>query len=387
MNNISVNVADGEYVGWEQITVTRVVDQTSSTFSLVVSDANPLSKKAKEITPGTTVKIEYGGAAVITGYVDTTTVEYSADSHYVTIEGRSKNKDIVDSSVIVDHLSEIKNKNIHDIAAKLCGPFGISVKLADDITDLKIYPSFKPNLGETVHEAIDRLANDSQVVISDLTDGNIMINRIGTKKTANRIINNGSTQTKILSCRATTDESNKYQKVKVLGQHRSDDDNFGKKQTKIASSDIEDSSVKRFRYKLIPAEHEMTQGDVEKQAVWFQQGYAGKGIKCEYSLQGWTGNAGELWTENKMVSIEDDIIQLPMGIELLVAQVTYNASNSGTTVTLQLESPGAYAPDKPASSSSGSGDNSKKTKKVNTSKGTKSAEKSSVDFWKPGDKI
>lgn len=386
-----VRIGGSDYTGWEDVTVTRAVDQAASTFSLVVADPNAETKSAMSIPPGTKVQVIYGGETLITGYIDTNTVEYAADSHSITLAGRSLTKDIVDCSVIQDHLVEFKNKNIFEIAGTLCGPYNISVRKSPAVTDLKIYPSFKVNDdGESVHAALDRLAQDSQVVLSDSPDGNLLISRIGDQKSGNQIIRQKGTSTKVLACSCTLDESDRYSTVKVVGQRKGDDEHFGKSTQQISSSPITDSEVKRNRFKLIVAQHEMKQSDVEQQAVWYQQGYIGKGTKVTYTLQDWVGNGGGLWRENQLVSINDDMIPVGQGTELMISTITYHLNNSqGTTCELTLNSPNAFAPDPTASSASDSeksqSPKEKKEKKLAGSKGKKAAKP--TDFWQSGDPL
>ena len=341
MSQAIVIIDDAEYVGWESIEVQRTVDQAASTFSVGVSSPD----KSFMFSPGSVVSVVYGGSVLVTGYIDTVAVEYSMDTHNISLEGRSKTKDIVDCSVLQDHLSEIKNKDIFQIAQLLCGPYGIQVRKSPGLDDLKKYPKFKPNHGETVHEALDRLASDSQVVLSDSPDGHLMLARLGKLATANTLVRVGTENTKIKSGRCILDESDKYSEVQVSGQKRGTDDNFGKKVTKISSTRIQDASVKRYRYKLIEAKHEMGQSDVDMQASFQQSGNVGKGLKVSYTLQDWIGNGGELWQENRLVSVSDDMFPTEANANLLIHSVRYRLDESGTMCELELVQPSMTAVD------------------------------------------
>ena len=82
--------------------VTRGLTRATSDFDLSVSERWGLRGSAWQILPGAACEVRYGETVLLTGWVDAYKPSYDATSHNISLSGRSKTCDFVDSSVLVD---------------------------------------------------------------------------------------------------------------------------------------------------------------------------------------------------------------------------------------------------------------------------------------------
>jgi prophage tail gpP-like protein len=263
--------------------------------------------------------------------VDVFAVEYGANSHTLSLAGRSRTKDLVDSSATIT--AQFKNQTLKQIAEKLVEPHGLSVIVPvalDVIADFQVEAN-----GETVFAALQRLADMQQLTLTDDLDGNLVFARIASETTAN-VLKSGNA---ILSCNYSISEAGRYATYIVKGQTKGSDDEFGKQTCQILSPSI-DPGCRKNRVLIINADTDMTAEQASQKAHWQQQANAGKALELRYTVQGWTGSAGELWRENRLVKVEDDIVGITA--TLVISAVEYSLSRSGTTCELTLNHPSAF---------------------------------------------
>lgn len=321
---IRVNGAD--YYGWETASVTRSIDQQASTFTVDVSNETKI-----DLVPGDELQVLYGDSLLMTGLVDVLSVSYSSDSHILSMAGRSKTKDLIDSSAVITR--QFKGQTIKQIAEALVEPHGISVIVqgeAETINDYQVEAN-----GETVFAALQRLADMQQYTLTDDIDGNLVFARLG-KTTSANILKTGSG---ILSCDYSISEQGRYAAYIVKAQTKGSDIDYGKQICQIYST-ANDPGCRKNRVLIVNADTDMDGEQANKKAQWQQQANAGKSLELKYTVQGWTGSAGELWRENTLIYIEDSIIGFTG--TLILSSINYNLNAGGTTCDLTLNHPSAY---------------------------------------------
>ncbi len=321
---IRVNGAD--YYGWENASITRSIDQQASTFTVDVSNETKI-----DLVPGEELQVMYGDDLIMTGLIDVVSVGYDAHSHILTMAGRSKTKDLIDSSATIT--KQFKGQTIKQIAQALIERHGLSITVQGEseiINDFQVEAN-----GETVFAALQRLADMQQFTLTDDVDGNLVFARLG-KETSKNILKSGGG---ILSCQYSISEQGRYYAFIIKGQTKGDDQVFGKQICQIYST-ANDPACRRNRVLIVNADTDMNSDQAYKKAQWQQQANAGKSLELKYRVQGWTGNAGSVWRENTLVYVEDSIIKFKG--TLIVSAVTYNLNAGGTTCELTLNHPSAY---------------------------------------------
>ena len=93
--------------------------------------------------------------------------------HGVTVAGRSKLGDIVDSSVVAKN-GEFKNYNYEQIVRSVLKPFGIKLKLEAQPEGGGKLPTVNIQFGETVFQLVERLTRMVNLHLMDDEDGNLV---------------------------------------------------------------------------------------------------------------------------------------------------------------------------------------------------------------------
>src|SRR5215475_11266181 len=102
MGSVVVRIAGMDYGGWHAVSVLRGLEQASASFSCSLSErSSGIPLDPWRLRPGAPCSIYLDGELVITGYVDTYSPRFDANSHGVELRGRSRTADLVDSSAIV----------------------------------------------------------------------------------------------------------------------------------------------------------------------------------------------------------------------------------------------------------------------------------------------
>lgn len=336
---VKLVVNDTEWTGWEEVTVTRAIDEGVSSFSLSVSSKVTAKSDPTKIKPGMLAQVFYGKELLVTGYMDSVNVRNSRNTWSYTFTGRSKTKDLVDCSSEIT--GQMHNMTFKQIAEKLAEPFG--VKVVGDAS--KVIEKFQLNTdGESPMEALHRIAHQEEYSISDTPEGHLLLNKIGGITTKNILKQTKEENTAILTTDFTVGEHERFNKVIVMGQYKGSDKEFGKKINQVKAEFV-DTEIRSTRVKIIMADKTMTPHDAYKKAEWTSKGNTSKATELNYEVQGWTGSAGELWRENRLVNVTDEVCGIN-NKELIIAKVEYKISNSsGSVCTLTITTPDAFKPD------------------------------------------
>ena len=139
--------------GWEDLTVTKSLDNLSNAFSFTVPQKFQQTDTEFKLAPGVRVNIFVNKERVLTGRIDRTSISISAANKSVTFSGRSLNSDLVDCTV--EGAKEYKNIPLENLARQLVQPFGLKVFLS--VTPATV-PKVAIKPGDTVFEVLDKYA-------------------------------------------------------------------------------------------------------------------------------------------------------------------------------------------------------------------------------------
>src|SRR4029453_16465072 len=96
---VSVRIGGRDYVGWHAVTVHRGLEEASASFSCSVSERTPgVRLEPWVLAPGAPCAILVDGELVITGYIDTYSPRFDANSHSVEVRGRPRTAAFVDAA-------------------------------------------------------------------------------------------------------------------------------------------------------------------------------------------------------------------------------------------------------------------------------------------------
>jgi prophage tail gpP-like protein len=343
-SRIILRVGEIDYTDFcESLEITRAIDNTASSFQFTLSNTNYDDIR---IPPGTLVQILYEKELLVTGYMDTVQINYSATSHAMTFSGRSKTKDLIDCSALNN--AQFVNQNVFTIAKALAADYNIPVVLSGiSQKDLPLIPNFQVEQnGSSVFSALDNIAKLSGIVFSDTPEGALIITKPGKLVTNNKIVVTAKDNTAVLSCDFKISEADRFSEIQVKGQNAGSDTNFGKNVSKpLGIARDPEMGKRRRRVKIIQADAQMDSDDANRKAMWDMKCAAGKSTEVQYSVQDWAGNGAQLWRENMLVEITDEYAGIK-NVWLCIGKITYQKSISqGTTCQLTLNPADAFLPD------------------------------------------
>ncbi len=323
MPDIVLQVNDINYAGWTSVRVQRGMEQVSGMFELGITDRWPGQSARWPIFPGAECKLTVRGETLITGYVDDRNPSYSSGEHTISIIGRDKTADLVDCAAVYSG-GEWKNRNLAEVAAYLCKPYGIKVIAETDVGAR--HPVYGLEPGESAFECIERYARFRGVLPLSDGLGNLLLTRATTTdrvKTALVFGNN------ILRSSGRLSWRERFSHYTVKGQEV-------KGMTGQPVGRAEDAEVKasRYRPRILIAEE---LGDVvsfKARAEWERNVRYGRAQPVNYTLQGWH-HADGVWRPNTLVTVTDPLMEFDER-ELLIVSVELMYNESGTLAQLTL---------------------------------------------------
>ena len=89
-NILTLKVGGKIYEGWKSVSVRTGLEQIAGTYELAITERWPNQPKDWSIPPGELCEIQIGDDTVISGYVDSVSVSYDANSHDIRVTGRDR---------------------------------------------------------------------------------------------------------------------------------------------------------------------------------------------------------------------------------------------------------------------------------------------------------
>lgn len=361
MTDIYITVNGKKYTGWLNAKVNAGIDKIARAFALSVTHNFP-DFEQMSIKAGDACEVFIDDQKIISGYVDSTPISYTASSVTVTINGRSKTCDLIDccsppaktpiqtqstwsntksSKALAptpESVTEWQATNIDKIICDLCAPFSVPVIVDTELSQIKT--TFACTIGETVAKAIQKLMLIDNLIITDDENGQLIISKVGTNGEATDTLELGIN---ILSASCKHDYSKVFSDVYVYGQKSTSDDETAD-QGAGSYGHAQSPAIARPRYTHIKLTgQQVTQSCLEK--ANFEVNFAlAKTKEIAVRVQGWLQSDGSIWRPNSLVKYKDHILGYD-GI-FLIRDVSYSISNSGTFTDLTLIDPLAYKADK-----------------------------------------
>lgn len=265
-DEVTLLIQGKKYGGWKDVQISRGIEHACATFSLNVSERYPQMAQPWRIAPGDACEVKIGDDLLITGWVDSFRPSFGPTEHGVSVQGRSKTSDFVDSSVDVDG-GQFNGQTLTEIATALAKPFGLEVVTQaaskpvknarpiphavgiatpaaaaaeeDDDDDDAVIEDVQCQQTETCFQLVERLARLQELLITDDEKGRLVLCHPGDKKASTQLVQGKN----ILTGSADLDESQRFQKYVVKGQrpgNKTKDGSWAKKSGKNPWGDVGD---------------------------------------------------------------------------------------------------------------------------------------------------
>lgn len=337
MNDLDLElvVAGRRLRGWRTVSLRRSLEEFCDSFSLEYVDRWLPEGASMLVRPGQRCQLYVAGKRLLDGYVDQSEVSYSRGEHALSASGRSVVCDLVDCSAMRQGGPWIK-RSVLDIAADLCSPFGILILDATNGGLGDPIDRFALEVGETVFEAISRLAKMRGVLPIAVEDALAFVRSTGTDRTQT-VLRYGSN---LLSGRRESDFRDRFSEYVFLAQTSNVGDVYSEDRGTTWTRRITDDGVGRYRPSRLVCEVAAAKGDMVKRGVWERNTRRGRSERLAYTVQGWLTAEGTPWAHNTRVVVDDPALDA-YG-EWLIVSATLTRDESGSRTELELLAPEAY---------------------------------------------
>jgi len=354
-NEIFLEINGIRYRGFESISVSKSMEAftgqfsfTSSVNEIVVNGErvieNPI--KAQDVA-----RIFIDDELIITGTVETLNISYDAASHVISVGGRDKTGDLVDSSAKETAYKEKSFPRLIEIVLKEHG-FN-DIKVINNVPDIQTLDSVaaSPNsngftenvvtaeFGQSIFQFLDTYARKLQVLLTTDPDGNIVITREGSQNSGGALISTFSNRNNnILTANIDINTGDRFNVVEYSSQ--SLENNIGSVFPTGSSKDV----VIRATRTISINNSESTNSEyLSELAKWSVNVRRAKGERYNCRFQGYYNDAGLIWKQNTLVQVIDDKCQL--NGTFLIQGVTYSKSLEGSFTDLVIVNQGAFTLD------------------------------------------
>ena len=326
---ITVSAGGQSWSAWTSASVGASAKEAARSFRLAVAAEVGAIATAWTFKAGTLVTITANGSLLCTGYVDRYQPSISATDASVTITGRSKSQDAIDSSAI-HKTGRFEKKTAVDIANELGKTVGVTFAADDTLPTLA---KWQITPGETIFQGVERLARDHGYTLSGQPDGSVKFFKADKAQSQAGALVEG---VNILSGEADHNWSNRHSEYRVRGQRA-----LGTTPDDLQIEAIaRDAGVGRYRPLVIVEQKDTDKERAKGKAGARRDKQAGASLSASITVQGFRDEGGELWTPGRKVWVESPYLYLTQ--DMLIESVTYSQDRSGSLTKLSLVDPKAH---------------------------------------------
>lgn len=338
MPEIALEVNGVAYLGWTALEVETAIDMMAGTFDLQLATRERTSAMAWPLADGMSCRITLGDEVLLTGHIDLVARSLTPEEYEVRVQGRDATADLVDCSAI-HQPGSWTNRRLEAIAAELLEPFGIGLDLVGDnpatVTGAP-FTRFALQQGESVFDAIERMARYRGVVAFSTGDGRLKLGNPDSGERAGQIVEGQN----LLSGDATRSQSERYSRYIVKGQSSGDDQRSGRAVTQV-NGDATDAAVARYRPLLLIGEEQADDATLRERAQWEATVRAGRAQPARLSVPGWSDDFGRAWRPGRRAACQCP--SLGIDGDMLIERVSLQRdAKQGTISLIDLVPPGAW---------------------------------------------
>jgi len=353
MSDVVLRLDSGLFRGWKTLRVSRGIEQAAGAFRLDVTERYPGQPDKWPIRKGQVCSVELDGSTAITGFIDAVPRRFNAESSGITVVGRDRAADIIDSSAIIPGTEygtgDFGPLDLQGLASQLCKPHGINVSVAPGVDVSKPFAKLSIDPGETVWECLERYARQRAVMIMSDAQGGLLITRAGTQRHPQPLVEGEN----ILEAELDDDDSGRFGKYVALGQDEPASGWSGKAALQPKGS-ATDPAVRSNRIQILIAESLANGVTLADRATWERDVRRGRGKQLVVTVQGFSAR-GVLWAPNMRVQVR--IPRHEIQDTFLIKTVAYSKGEEGTRTELTLVPPSIYdlLPEPEAATDAGAG--------------------------------
>jgi prophage tail gpP-like protein len=341
--SLTIKLNGANYQNFISASVTTSIDTLTNAFSFL-STAN--LNNAFPIKLGDSVQILTDDVLILTGFVEKLNVKHAFDQHEITVSGRGRLADLIDSSV-KDKKEFVGGVSLTTIARNILDDIGLTTveieNNAGTIENFKDYEITSADIGQGAFDFLEMFARKRQILLNETPAGNLSFSRGSSEEAPAQLINSPSRDTNVKDATLSLDNTNRFNTYKVVSQLNPIYQLFNIKPEEISntSGTVTDNEIVRTtRYLEFNAEESHTSTDAQQRATWEANVRRSRSYNYTATIAKHTVD-GLLWKPNTLVRVIDLFCNIDS--TLLIRTIDYQYSlDSGSIVRLQCAPKDSY---------------------------------------------
>ncbi|WP_027523343.1 phage baseplate assembly protein [Bradyrhizobium sp. Ec3.3] len=324
---VTITAGGMQWTAFKEFHVHAAFNKAARAFSIEVAAELGASATNAIFSVGTEVTINANGDLLLAGYVDSREPSIAARKAIISVSGRSKSADLIDSSG--EHeTGQFEDKDPLEIAQAISSNYAAKWESDQQLEKIEQY-QLTP--GETCFRCVEKLTRQQGMTITGTPEGNAKITKAGSERNGPLIEG-----VNILAGTAHHNGSNRHSKIIVRGQRP-----FGHGDDNLEiEAEEQDDGVQRNRTIIIIQNEDTTKDRAKKRAKNRKNRTAGNALKATISVQGFHDDGGQLWAPGSLVWTESPFLDIAQ--DMLIESVDYRQNDGGSIATLNLIDPRAY---------------------------------------------
>ena len=341
-NNIVIEIDGKNLSDYIDGNVNIQLDQFCNSFSFTTTKT---LQGEYNIFPEDECKIFINDKVAITGVIDSVSPSEDADSSTVSVSGRDRTCDIVDSD-LPEGISLSGDFTLVTVIEKVLTALGLTdIKVVNQIEDLRAFTKadiVSAEVDKNCFDFINEYAQKVSAILTTNAEGNIVITRAGTDRYSDKLLNDiGNEENNIISSSAGYDYSQRYYKYIVYSQSNANTQTTNVSIDNVAQKGIAiDDEIRESRVMVIKANNACGSSNCQEIATLEANVRRANSLKYSCEVYGFESNDKQLWKVNKLIQVYD--VDNDIDSELLIKGVTFNIGNNGSTTSLELALADAY---------------------------------------------
>jgi len=337
---IFLEIGGKKYEGFTEINVGKSIETISGSFGFSAVCEAPVVFPFKV---GQKARVLIDNTPIITGYIDSTLISYTGNTRTISITGRDKTADLIDSS-LKGNIEFNTGVSLKQVIEKVLANLGITdIKVFDNAGTEKFKKTdlISGSPEDNAFGFIEKYCRLRQVLITADADGNIVLTRGGKEiMQASLISEKNNPQNNILSASISYTNSNRFYSISVLAQG-----NPSVAESVLGVVSLEgnatDGEIRNGRNLTIRAEHSSDNQTNKNRAIWEVNFRRAKSIEYSLAVKNWVAPTGEVWLPNKLVKVRDTISDINAFMLISSCRYILNA-NEGQKTEITLCSKDAF---------------------------------------------
>lgn len=343
---ITIEVDGVRYNDFVSASATIQLDALSNSFKFATAsdEAKPLPFQG-----GEACKIFVDGVLQVTGFIEKVDVSTSDKDHSITMSGRDRTADIVDSTI--GAMSDLRAPiTLSGICRAVIAHIGSDVQVFNDELPEQAFNEAEdlaaPEPGTNAFEFLQKFARKRAVLLTSDANGNMIITKSSGLRVAARIVNRvRSEENNVTTFSVGYDLTGLFRLYEAVGQmnpitlNKAGDTDLGA--LSAQGGGVSDLDVRAGRQFVFVPENPGANEQMKERATWEANVRRARSRTYGCTVHGFRNETGDLWTTNRLVKVIDEFA----GIEgdMLINTVNFNFTNEeGSATTLTLVNRNAY---------------------------------------------